>query len=45
MPNGGGNDFPIFLRDKSVLHPFGGNEKTKAFIRLVLAPEPKDGKK
>ena len=45
MPNGGGNDFPVFLRDKFVLQPFGGNEKTKAFIRLVLAPKPKDGKK
>ena len=45
MPNGGGNDFPIFLRDKSVLQPFGCNGKTKAFIRLVLAPKPKDGKK
>lgn len=45
MPLGDGGNFPVFIWDKGYLHPYGGNEKTKAFIRLVLAPRPKDGKK
>ena len=45
MPTGSGDNFPVFLCDKGFLQPFGCNGNTKAFIRLVLAPKPKDGKK
>lgn len=45
MPIGGGNNFPVFLCDKNFFQPFGCNGNTKAFIRLVIGPKLKDGKK
>ncbi len=45
MPLGDGSNFPVFLCDKGFFQLYGGNEKTKAFIRLVFAPKSKGGKK
>ena len=45
VPFCGGSSSPVVLTDNGGFCLYGANANTKAFIRLVLAPKPKDGKK
>lgn len=45
IPLCGGQTFPVFLCDSGYFQPYGCNGNATAFLRLVLAPKVKDGKK